>query len=272
MTRSFNPVDLITVPRLRATSALALGAALIAAARGARNLPTSLVDPVERLEKAHGELRTSRQYQRDVRSLGAGAATVADQQLDATWSGLHSFLTGWTKLPSTPEGLEQGRRARAVLERIFPEGLRFLNLPYREQWGESQTRVDRLDEPAIAEHMSALGGGAFVRAIGVAHANYGAALHVTKRKAELAERVNVREPLDKFWGAVRSYALRVSSYLDEHRDDADAQQIGYALLEPLATWKKGSRGGRKARAPEAPGDAGASGDESGGVPDGPVER
>jgi hypothetical protein len=96
----------------------------------------------------------------------------------------------------------------------------------------------------------ALGGQTFVEAIDVAHTNYGLALNLTKRKAALAEQANVRAPLEGFWEAVRSYALRVSNYLDEHRDDPAAQQLGYALLEPLASWKS-SGSGRK-----APGDAG----------------
>lgn len=60
--------------------------------------------------------------------------------------------------------------------------------------------------------------------------------------------MKVREPLDSFWDAVRSYALRVASYLDEHKSDLEAQRRGYALLRPLATWKS-SGVGRKAQAP-----------------------
>jgi hypothetical protein len=260
MNRSFAPLDLVTVPRTSASSALALGTALITTARQEPALPPVFVAPLKRLTQEHEGLRTSRQYQREARGSEAFTAPQADQQLDTTWSGLHGLMTAWTKLPSTPEGVEKGQRARVVLEIVFPGGLRFLNLPYREQWGESQTRLDRLAEPAIAEHVRALGGQAFVEAIDVAHTNYGLALNLTKRKAALAEQANVRAPLEGFWEAVRSYALRVSNYLDEHRDDPAAQQLGYALLEPLASWKS-SGSGRRAKAPgdaggEEPGDAG----------------
>ncbi|HEU4410872.1 MAG TPA: hypothetical protein VFS43_36805 [Polyangiaceae bacterium] len=265
MIRSFSPIDLVTVPRTSAASALALGTALLAAARKKDSLPQVFAAPLEQLTKEHGELRTSRQYQREGRALDAAAATAADQQLDSTWSGFHGFLTGWTKLPSTPEGVAKGRMAREVIELVFPEGLRFLNLPYREQWGESQTRLDRLGEPAIAERVSALGGEPFVRAIEAAHAEYGAALHVTEPEANPTPQVKVREPLDNFWEAVRSYALRVSNYLDENKHDPEAQKLGYALLKPLATWKSAGVG-RKAQAPEAPsedeGPGGEPGDET----------
>ncbi|MCU0687190.1 MAG: hypothetical protein MUF34_33920 [Polyangiaceae bacterium] len=153
MNRSFAPLDLVTVPRTSASSALALGTALITTARQEPALPPVFVAPLKRLTQEHEGLRTSRQYQREARGSEAFTAPQADQQLDTTWSGLHGLMTAWTKLPSTPEGVEKGQRARVVLEIVFPGGLRFLNLPYREQWGESQTRLDRLAEPAIAEEL-----------------------------------------------------------------------------------------------------------------------
>lgn len=253
MYRSFSPIDLVTVPRTSAASALTLGTSLVAAAREEAKLPDVFVVPLEQLEREHAGLRTSRQYQREGRAVDSAAATSSDQRVDSCYSGFHGFLIAWTKLPSTPEGVEKGQVAREVIEIVFPDGLRFLNLPYREQWGESQTKLDRLSEPAVAERVRSLGGEAFVRAIGEAHEAYGVALHVTKPKAEPTNQVNVREPLDGFWDAVRSYVLRVANHLDEHKNDAEAQRLCRALLEPIATWKS-SGAGRKGQTVEAPGE------------------
>jgi hypothetical protein len=196
----------------------------------------------------------------------ASAATKADQELDGAWSGLHGLLVGSTKLTATAEGVERGARARAVIDRVFPQGLRFLKLPHREQWAESQKKLDRLAEPDIAEHIEALGGGPFVRAIVAAYTNYGVVLHLTRRKAGAKAQVKVREPLERVLDAVRRYVVHVAAYLDEHEGDPEAQAMCRGLLEPLATWKS-SGGGRKAPAPEAP-----DGDEPGeGSGEGPGE-
>jgi hypothetical protein len=262
MYRTFSPIDLVTVPRASAASAMALGTATIAAARKQSDLPPVFVVPLGQLEKEHGKLRTSRQYQRGGRAFDA-AATQADQHVDAGWSGLHGFLTSCTKLSSTPEGVARGQVAREVLEVVFPDGLRFVNLPYREQWAESETKLDRLGEPAIAERIRTLGAEPFVENVRAAHATYGVALHLTEPEADAAPPVKVREPLDDFWDALRSYVLQIAAYLDDHKGDHEAQRLGYALLKPLASWK-GSGAGRKAPAPEAPADGDEPGDEAGG--------
>ncbi|HEU4409286.1 MAG TPA: hypothetical protein VFS43_28770 [Polyangiaceae bacterium] len=255
--RSFSPVNLVAVPRTSATSAMALGTALITTARQEPKLPPRFVRPLKRLETECEALRISRQQQDDTPEVDASAATKADQELDGAWSGLHTMLVGSTKLTATPEGVERGVRARAVIDRVFPRGLRFLKLPHREQWAESQKKLDRLAEPTIAAHIEALGAGPFVRAIVAAYTNYGAVLHLTQRKAEAKAQVKVREPLERVLDAVRRYVVQVAAYLDEHEDDPAAQAMCRGLLEPLATWKS-SGGGRKALAPEAP-----DGDEPG---------
>ena len=269
MNRSFSPLDLVTVPRTSAASAMALGTALVTAARQEPDLPARFARPLERLESECEALRTSRRQQAAAREFDANAVGKADQLLDGAWSGLHSFLVGWTKLSATPEGVDQGARARAVLGRVFPAGLRFLNLPYRDQWAESQTKLDRLAEPSVAEHVTSLGGDAFVRAIELAHAKYGEALHVTKRKAEARVQIKVREPIERVLDAVRRYVVHVAAHVDEREGDPAAQALGYALLEPLATWKS-SGGGRRAASGGAPG-GDAGGEPGGGPSDGDAE-
>jgi hypothetical protein len=261
MTRTFSAFDLVTLPRVSAPAAMTLGTALLTSARKEVALPPVFVRPLKRLEAGVDTLRTSRQLQREVQAADASLAGEADQELDGAWAGFQGLLLGWAKLTTTPEGAEGARRARALLEAIFPQGLRFVNLPYRLQWAESQTRVDRLDEPELAEHVRALGGGPFVEAIKVAHAAYGVALNVTDRRTEAKARAKVREPLEGFLTGLRSYVLRVANYLDESEGDEAAHALTYRLLEPLATWKSAGGSGRKGDAPE--GDEGGEGGEGG---------
>jgi hypothetical protein len=260
MTRSYTALSIVTVPRLSAATALTLGTALVSAARKGPGLPPAMVLALEPLERELGALRRSRQLQREVRSIDGSIAVAADQALDTNWSGFHAFLVGWTKLANAPEAAERAGRARDLLEIVYPEGLRFLNLPYCEQWGESEIRLARLAEPRHAEHVRALGGEAFVGAIRRSHEAYGVALNVTERKAEAEAQVRVREALDAFIEALRSYLLRVAAYVDEHARDEEAQAIGRALLRPITTWK--GQAARKGEPPEGDQGGGPGGDGS----------
>ncbi len=255
MQRSFSVLDLVIVPRTSATSALALGTSLLSAAREEPSLPERIAKPLARLEAECEALRASRQKQDEGQALDGKAVTRADQRLDGAWAGWHNFLIGWKKIAASDEDIAQGARAQAVLDRVLPTGLRFLNLPYRDQWSESQTKLDRLGEPAMVEHVRALGGEAFVGAIAKAHTAYGEALHVTKRKAEARAQVRVREPIEALLDAVRRYVVHVAAYVDEHESDEGVRSMGRALLEPLATWKS-SGGGRKSPETDAPTDEG----------------
>jgi hypothetical protein len=252
MTRSYSALTIVTIPRLSAAAAMTLGTALIAAARHEPALPAVFAPALGQLERELGVLRRSRRLRRKAQAIDPSIAVAADRALDVNWSGFHGFLVAWTKLANAPETAERAARAGALLEAVFSGGLRFLNLPYRVQWAESQTKLDRLAQPEHVEHVRALGGEAFVEVIARSHGAYGVALNVTKRKADVEAAVKVRGPLDAFFEALRSYVLRVSNYRDENASDEAARRLARALLEPLTTWR-GPAGGRKGEAPEGEG-------------------
>jgi hypothetical protein len=248
MIRTFAAYNIIVLPRFSAPAAMTAGTSLVTAARKREPLPPVFVPPLERLIKSVGTLGESRVKQREARDIDGTAINESDQKIDGTWSGFYSFLNGWTKMINTPEVAEKARRAGVLIEAVFPDGLRFLNAPHRVEWAESQTRLDRLRQPDFVEHVEALGGAPFIKAIEVAQEAYGVALNVTDLKAGAKAAAKVRGPLDEVMAAMRSYVLRVTNYLDENEADEAAQELGYALLAPLATWKATSSG-RKAAAP-----------------------
>jgi hypothetical protein len=266
MQRSFSALDLVTVPRSSAGLAIALGTALLTRAQAEPALPPVFVRPLKRLAEEHGALCSAHEAQLDEPADDTAAIGEADQQLDSAWGGLQGFLISNTKLSASPAGVERGERARMVLEVIFPDGLRFVNLPYREQWAESKRRLAKLGEPKVAEHVKALGGEPFVEAIEAAQERYGEVLHLTKPK-KAPSQAKVREALDRMLAAVRSYVLRVANYLDENEDDAAAQALGYALLAPITTWKS-SGTGRKAPPADDSNGGGVVDEEPGDAPEG----
>ncbi|HEU4404719.1 MAG TPA: hypothetical protein VFS43_05450 [Polyangiaceae bacterium] len=271
MSRSFSAYHLISLPRLSAPTALALGTELVTAFRLQGEPPAALAKGAERLEGSLEALRSSRQRLLDAQKLDAGAAFAADLRLDAGWAALYLLLQAWAKLPDRGPGADGVGRARHLIEIIFPQGLSFTQAPYKIEWAESQMRLDRLGEPENADHVRALGGESFVAEIREAYEAYGEALQITARRAE-AKAVRVREPLDEVVTALRRYVLAVAAYADERDDDEAARALAEALLAPLAAWqsprrRKGRGGGRptdEIGEVEPTGDAGRGERNSGG--------
>ncbi|MCU0687399.1 MAG: hypothetical protein MUF34_34990 [Polyangiaceae bacterium] len=278
MNRSFSAYDLVTLPRLSAPMALALGTELMTVFRLQVDPPASLQKAAGRLERALEALRSSRQLLLDAQALDATLPFAADLRLDAGWSAFYLFLQAWAKLPAAGPGAEGAKRAQHLITVVYPAGLSFTQAPYKIEWAESQMRLDRLGEPANAVHVQKLGGEAFVAELREAYEGYGEALQITTKRAE-AKTVKVREPLDQVITSLRRYVLGVSAYGDHDYDLDDAtsaegaaRALALTLLAPLAAWQ--SPGGRKGKAdpieaPPAGGDeptTGGGGGEPGEAP------
>ncbi|NUP14139.1 MAG: hypothetical protein HOW73_49530 [Polyangiaceae bacterium] len=164
----------------------------------------------------------------------ADALRVVDAELDGCFSGLYSVLQGWTKVPATGAHAEKVTAAREVLMVIYPDGLKFTQLPFKEQWAESQTRLDLIDEHGIEKKLDLLGAKPFVDGIRVAHKNYGDLQGLTKAAAAETAMLELRTALDAFLGSVRAYVVKVAAIVDE--DDKASVDLADTLLQPLREW------------------------------------
>jgi hypothetical protein len=191
MNRSFFAYDLVTLPRLSAPTALALGTELLTVFRLEANAPASLQRAAGRLERALEVLRSSRQLLLEAQALDASVPVAADLRLDAGWSAFYLLLQAWAKLPVAGPGADGAKRAQHLLNVVYPEGLSFTQAPYKIEWAESQMRLDRLGEPANVDHVQRLGGEAFVAELREAYEGYGEALQITTKRAE-AKTIKVR--------------------------------------------------------------------------------
>lgn len=259
MTRSYTARGLVVLPSLSSAAAAALGHELLAVARRQPELPSLVAPTCDRLEQAHAALRASRAYMDEVEGDGGEKAADVDRQVDTNWGALHSFLQGWARLSTPGEGADKAERARLLLDGLFAEGLRFLKLPYKIEWAETQKKLDRLEKPDYAEHVKALGAGPFVAAIRESFEAYGVALKLTERRAEARAQIKVREPLDKFVTALRAYVLHVTTYASTGGEGSAEEALAAALLEPLASWR--ARGGDRKGKPATDGEV-DSGDVS----------
>ncbi|AKU97811.1 hypothetical protein AKJ09_04475 [Labilithrix luteola] len=232
MARSYEIHDLVTLPRLDGNSADALVTELLTHAKG-KKLPSPIESARKRLaetQKALKEALASR-LQKQAPSANAAAARPADQAEDAAFSAMFDWLTGFSKLP---EQHEETTTARRLLASLFPEGLKFTQLPYKLEWAEADARLRTIDADATFEKAIAkLGGKIFLENLRQAHKEYGHVLGITNAKAAPEASASVKEPLAAVVAALRVYALRVLA----HADDEAADPTYAELLTPLMAWQ-----------------------------------
>ncbi|WP_437292769.1 hypothetical protein [Sorangium sp. So ce426] len=243
--------EVIQLPRFTAVGAMALGEQLLTAAKPAKK---QLVKGVARVLGAlalrHDELASAL---RDQVSLSEGGeasedAVQCDRILDGCWSGLHDFLTAFTKLPP---GAPEAAEASALKAAIFTGGLKFLQLTYVLEWSESELRMQRIRKSGLDARIEALGGKRFLAALEAAHAAYGKALGVTAPAATAAAAPpSVRDALAAFTEALRAYVIKVLGSVEP--DEPETQELADRLLAPLASWSVGSSGRSASRKNDKP--------------------
>lgn len=236
MSRSFDAQSIIVLPRLDAASAVALGTALGAAARGQH-----LAKPVHAALEAL--LHKTEALEQVISSTHAAPPAAADRVQadlaeDAAFGALFDWLNGWARLPGAPEA----EQARSVLT-AFPDGLAFTQLKYPLEWADADALLKKLDSDH-AGAIAALGGQRMLDVLRRTHAAYGKALGVTKAAAPPPAPINLRAPLDACTATIRRYVLKVAGQVDEA--DSATVALRDALLAPLSNWTSAPTGGANA--------------------------
>lgn len=249
MARSHASSSLVSLPHLSAPNAITLCTQLLTVAEAHHaHLPPVLGKAAERLAGSAEALRDSRARIEEVKTLDPSAAFAADVRVDAACAAFYGFLQGWARLPSPGPWAEKAALAQLLLDKLYPHGLAFTQMPFMTEWAEVQQLLGRADLSENAERIAKLGGETFVEAIRATFETYGEALQVTKWRAEVKASVRVREPLDALVASLRSYVLRVRSHAEAGDDlsDPEARELAEALLAPLTAWR--ASGGRKEKA------------------------
>src|SRR5205807_2198183 len=104
-------------------------------------------------------------------------ARAADRALDDAWGALQSWLLGWTRLPDKAHA--HIADARELYASMFPKGLQFLTLEFKDEWNESQQRLDHITEAKLDDLIHKLGGAPFLTTVARCHRAYGEALNIT---------------------------------------------------------------------------------------------
>jgi len=172
-------------------------------------------------------------------------AKDVDTRLDAAWSGTYNWLAGWARLPNEPKA----KIAAELRERLFPEGLRFTQLRYPQQWAESNTRLSLIDQDELDKTFETLGGRSFLDALRETHKAYGEVLGITKPQEEEVRATRIRDALSRLSDALRAYVLQVSAM--ERKSDPNSSKLVEQLLKPLANWQSPTTSSPSAPKPAA---------------------
>jgi hypothetical protein len=227
--RSFRPQDFIHLPPLSEAGTLTLVDDLEAAVKSANKAPPAVFASLGRLLEACSTLKKHIALRERAGSAADPVARAADRALDDAWAALQTWMLGWTRLPDRAHA--RVADARRVYADLFPKGLQFLTLDFKDEWKESQERLDRIAGSRYDELFDALGGAAFLATIAGAHRGYGEALQITSSSRDEPDS-QVRTAVDATHMALREYVAQVAATV--RRDEPQTVEMADVLLAPLS--------------------------------------
>ena len=235
--RTYTMNDVIQLPRLDASGALALGAQLVTAGKAAPKLPKPLARAYDGIAATLDILRRANADSLPIlQTDDTKRAPTADRWVDGVLSGMFDWLYGWSKLPNEP----QAKVARSLLAELFPKGLKFTQLPYKLEWSQVEARIVRIDARGLDTKIRQLGGAPFLTQLRKAHKEYGEALGITGVLALEEPAAGVRDAYDSFLIALRNYVLKVAAHVEP--DEPETGELAAILLAPLHAWRIATAG------------------------------
>ncbi len=136
MLHSLQAQDYIQLPPLGEAGTLTLIDELEAAANASDWLPEGVTVALGLLVVAGVDRQNAIALRERAGSAAGPRARAADRALDDAWGCFQSWLLGWTRLPETAHPLIAD--VRAIYAALFPKGLQFLTLEFKDEWNESQ--------------------------------------------------------------------------------------------------------------------------------------
>jgi hypothetical protein len=244
------PLDLslyVVAPRVSVSAAVSLGIALLSAA------PKPAPQPVRR---AGARLRESvlglQQEWRRQLSLGVSLATPkeADTRVDRAFRALSLRLEALTLL-SVEAGPDVEVATRAY-QRLFPDGLRFLNLPHSQQWAHCDRLLATLDEDEeLAADVERLVGDVTLGEVHAAQEAYGTVLGITSAR-ENADVISLVEPLEAVRSSIVAYAVQIVAMQSDDPSRLPAARKALAPIDEVRAAQAAQARRPNAPAPGAP--------------------
>ncbi len=179
------------------------------------------------------------------------AAAELDPIVDASWAAIILTLEGRAKATELPSAAG----AQAILDRVFPDRLKFTQEKYVRQWSMANASLQQLlatdDHGAsAAEFLRAHGAGDLLDEVRRLHDKFAALLGVSEGRSA-ATTVEVRAPMDEALDAAREFvAITLSLSAAEIGDSVDT--IKNDILSVIDEFATRRDDGDKGAAPPAP--------------------
>jgi len=253
MARTFAPVDLVTLPRLDANSAVYLARALEAAVEQAKKDGAVLPEAVE---AAENDLRKDREaLQQAIAAVPAEAEVQkVDREEDASIAALQNLLAAHARLA---DYTSEGALARTVGDRLFPNNdLSFINLPASDEWAVVESKLAAITREHLEADIIKLGGEPILKHLRKVHKRYGVVTGATK-PANAPEAPSIGDCLGAVLDSIRCLVVAVSGSVQ--RKKPKSRELADQLLKPLTTWTSDTTAPKDAGTTPAPAGEGSGG-------------
>lgn len=172
---------------------------------------------------------------------------AADLSLDRSWGGLSGRISSYTFLPE--DRYPKVSTANELMRTLFPDGLSFLKLPYRQEWAESERRLERIEMMGLEAKIHEVAGRDHLEEVRRAHLVYGEVLGIT-RPNPLAQAPERAEKLRALRKALNHYVLNLLACLDE--EDPETEEMVRRALQPIDEFRAAAPGRRSASDDDGP--------------------
>lgn len=246
------PLDLslyVVAPRLSVPAAVSLGIALLAAT------PKPAPQPVRRgaARLRESVLALQQEWRRQMPSGAEILATPreADTRVDRAFRAMAMRLEALTLLfAEAGPDVEVATKAH---QRLFPEGLRFLNLPHSQQWAHCDRLLATLaDDEDLAADVERLVGDTTLDEVRAAQKAYGAVLGITSARESL-DVVSLVEPLEAVRSSIVAHALQIVAMQSDDPSRLPAARKALAPIDDVRAAQAAQARRPDAPAPAAPG-------------------
>ena len=224
-----DPILYVVAPRVSVPAAVALGIALLSAA------PKAAPQAVRR---AAGRLRESvlslQQGWRQHVAAGLVSLTTpkeADNRVDRAFRAMAMRLEALTLL-SAHAGPDV-EVATSAYERLFPDGMRFLNLPHPQQWAHCDRILATIDDDLeLLADVERLVGGTTLDEVRAAQQAYGEVLGITSAR-QSADTVPLMDPLETVRSSIVAYTVQIIAMQSDDRSRLPAARKALAPIDEV---------------------------------------
>ena len=227
--REINCNNMVVLPMLSALTAVVLAEQLITHARKEETLPPFIERMLLRLEAAVAGLKVQIQPRAEE---DTEEKRRADRALDNAWRALNQWLGALVLMPS--DSLPHWEKLQMLYNLLFSDGMTFINISYREQWAESDTRLSAVAEGAYDTAIAESGGAPLFDHLKAAHETYGNVLGISAAKASKASPA-IRETYLVLLDTVRAFIVKAVAWADPEEPGSEA--LSDRLIAPLVNWQ-----------------------------------